>query len=82
MVAHHEGKTMTRSGNCDQIQNHKDSLETYEMFNKYAGELRKKIKKSVRDVLIAAICLTSEYKILTKNKKHFQRVDKKSVYEL
>ncbi len=62
-------------------------LSTDEESMETAGLIMANLKEKgeildVRDVLIAAICLTNEYKILTKNKKHFQRVDKKSVCEL
>jgi len=35
----------------------------------------------VKDVLIAAICLTNQCKILTKNKRHFQRIHGKLILE-
>jgi len=60
-------------------------LSTDEESMEMAGLIMANLKEKgefldVRDVLIAAICLTNECKILTKNKKHFQRIDKKFVY--
>jgi len=60
-------------------------LSTDEESMEIAGLIMANLKEKgefldVRDVLIAAICLTNECKILTKNKKHFQRIDKKFVY--
>jgi predicted nucleic acid-binding protein len=75
-------KVSKLKGFLNKIRVHSTSEDSMEMAGKLAAELEKDGEKiGAKDVLVSSIALVENKKVLTRNKKHFRKIDDLEIVE-